>query len=231
MKKRVFTLAILVLYFELKNYTRKGVSMIKNIVFDIGNVLVDFRWKEFLIEKGFSEDILKRVIRASVASPYWEEFDRGDYTEEEVMAKFVEIDPEIEKELHIAYDSIERMLLKRDFAIPWVKGLKTAGYNVYYLSNYSKKAYEECQDTIDFMKYTDGGLLSFQEHLIKPDARIYELLLSRYGILANESVFIDDTEKNVLAAKELGFYGIVYNNLEDTLNELKALGVDFKMEI
>lgn len=200
--------------------------MIKNVIFDIGNVLVNFRWKEFLIEKGFDENTLKRVIKASVASPYWEEFDKGVLTEEETINAFISLDPEIENELRMAYERIDGMLTKRDFAIPWVKGLKAAGYGVYYLSNYSKKAYDECNETLDFMEYMDGGILSYREHIIKPDYEIYERLLSRYNLKANECVFIDDTEKNIVAAKELGFEGIIYESYEDTIQKLKELGVE-----
>lgn len=199
--------------------------MIKNIVFDIGNVLVDFRWREFLAEKGFDEPMMKRIIKASVASPYWDEFDRGALTEEEAMKAFLSIDPEIEEELYTAYKSIVGMLKKRDYAIPWVQKLKKAGFGVYYLSNYSKKAYDECRDTIDFIPYTDGGILSFQELMIKPNPEIYRLLLSRFGLKAEECVFIDDTEKNVVAAKELGFAGIVFKTYEDTVAQLEELGV------
>lgn len=199
--------------------------MIKNVVSDIGNVLVDFRWREFLAEKGFDEPMMKRIIKASVASPYWDEFDRGALTEEEAMKAFLSIDPEIEKELYTAYKSIVGMLKKRDYAIPWVQKLKKAGFGVYYLSNYSKKAYDECRDTIDFIPYTDGGILSFQELMIKPNPEIYRLLLSRFGLKAEECVFIDDTEKNVVAAKELGFAGIVFKTYEDTVAQLEELGV------
>lgn len=199
--------------------------MIKNVIFDIGNVLVDFRWKEFLMDKGFDEQMIKRIAKASVASPYWNEFDRGALSEEEAMQAFLSIDPEIETELKKAYTSIVGMLKKREYAIPWIQRLKQAGYGVYYLSNYSKKAYEECYDTIDFIPYTDGGILSFQELLIKPDPAIYQLLLERFGLRAEECVFIDDTVRNVEAAKELGFYGIVFDTYEDTLEQLEKLGV------
>lgn len=201
--------------------------MIKNVIFDIGNVLVDFRWKEYLVEKGFSPEIIKRIVMASVASPYWDEFDRGALTEAEAMDLFIKLDPGIEKELHEAYDSIVGMLRKRDDAIPWVKALKSAGYGVYYLSNYSRKAFEECSDTIDFIPYMDGGLLSFQELVIKPDPEIYKRLLERYNLVAEECVFIDDTEKNIVAARELGFYGIVHKSYEETRDELAGLGVKY----
>ena len=172
--------------------------MIKNVIFDIGNVLVNFRWKEYLVEKGFEPDIIKRIVKASVASPYWDEFDRGVLSEEEAMNLFIGLDPGIEKELHEAYDSIVGMITRRDDAIPWVKSLKAAGYNVYYLSNFSEKAYNECRDTLDFMDYMDGGIMSFREHVIKPDKAIYTMLLERYNLVADECAFIDDTERNIV---------------------------------
>lgn len=204
--------------------------MIRNVIFDIGNVLVDFRWKEYLIDKGFSADMIKRIVKASVASPYWDEFDKGALSEEETMRLFISCDSEIEKELHEAYDSIVGMITRREDAIPWVKALKEAGYGVYYLSNFSKKAYDECYDTIDFLPYMDGGVLSYQEKVIKPDPAIYNILLERYGLTPSECVFIDDTEKNITSARELGFAGIVHTSYDDTSKQLADLGVVYHID-
>lgn len=200
--------------------------MIRNIIFDIGNVLTDFRWREFLQDKGFDEAMTDRIARASVMSPYWNEFDRGDWEQDKIMAEFIKNDPEIEKELHIAYDNIEGMVTPRAYAIPWIKELKAKGYGVYYLSNFSYKAYVECADALDFLPYTDGGILSYQDKVIKPGREIYDLLLSRYGLKAEECVFLDDTLKNVEAAREYGFYGICFQTKEQAEEELRKLGVE-----
>lgn len=199
--------------------------MIRNIIFDIGNVLTDFRWEGFLRDKGFDDAMLARIANASVRSPLWNEFDRGEWTTEELMAAFIRQDPEIERELHLAYDDIKGMVTKRDYAIPWLLELKERGYGVYYLSNFSQKAYEDCQDALDFLPYMDGGILSYRDRLIKPAKEIYELLLSRYGLKAQECVFLDDTPINVEAAKKLGFEGIVFRTKEQAEKELRALGV------
>ena len=197
--------------------------MIKNIVFDIGNVLVDFRLKEFLAEKGFDAPMIKRLLKASVMSPYWEQFERADITEEEAMAAFVSLDPEIEKELYKAFSNIHGMLTIRPYALPWIKSLKEAGYRVYYFSNYSKKAYDECPDSLVFMKDTDGGFLSFQQRMTKPDPRMYTRFLEQFQLAAQESVFIDDTEQNVAVAESLGFHGIVFRSYEETTEQLTGL--------
>ncbi len=197
--------------------------MIRNIIFDIGNVLTDFRWRGFLQDKGFDDAMIDRIAKASVESPVWNEMDRGEWDVERLMSEFVKLDPEIEPELHAAYDNITGMVTKRDYAIPWIKELKAKGYHVFYLSNFAEKAYEDCGEALDFIPYTDGGILSYQDKVIKPDERIYQLLLSRFGLKADECVFLDDTPRNVEAAQKLGFYGICFRTREQAQEELDKL--------
>lgn len=199
--------------------------MIRNIIFDIGNVLTDFRWKEFLEDKGFDEAMVKRIAKASVQSTVWNEIDRGVWSMEELMQAFIRQDPEIEEELRRAYDDITGMVTKRAYAIPWIQELREKGYRVYYLSNFSEKAYEDCADALDFLPYTDGGILSYREKLVKPDPEIYRRLLSRYSLEAQESVFLDDTAMNVEAAERLGIHGICFRTKEQAEEELRGLGV------
>ena len=199
--------------------------MIRNLIFVIGNVLTDFRWKEFLQDKGFDEEMISRIAAASVQNPLWCEFDRGTLSEEEMMQAFVKEAPQLEKELHLAYDDIHGMVTPRAYAIPWLQELKSKGYGVYYLSNFSKKAEVECSECLSFLPYMDGGILSYQEKLIKPDPAIYTLLLGRYGLVAEESVFLDDTLANVEAARKLGIYGIWFQTKEQAEEELRKLGV------
>ena len=199
--------------------------MIRNLIFDIGNVLTDFRWKEFLQDKGFDEEMISRIAAVSVQNPLWCEFDRGILSEEEMMQAFVKEAPQLEKELHLAYDDIHGMVTPREYAIPWLQELKSKGYGVYYLSNFSKKAEVECSECLSFLPYMDGGILSYQDKLIKPDPAIYTLLLERYGLVAEESIFLDDTLVNVEAARKLGIHGIWFQTKEQAEEELGKLGV------
>lgn len=200
--------------------------MINNVIFDIGNVLTDFRWKEFLRDKGFDEEMVQRIGKASIESPLWSEFDRGVMSNVELMEAFMKSDPEIERELHLAYDDVHGMVTIRDYAVPWVQELKAKGYHVWYLSNFSKKAEEECSDALAFIPYMDGGILSWKDKLIKPDPRIYQLLLDRYRLKAEECVFIDDTPVNIQAAEEQGIHGIVFENREQVVQAMRELGMD-----
>lgn len=199
--------------------------MIHNIVFDIGNVLTDFRWKEFLTDKGFDGEMIRRIARASVESPLWKEIDRGEWDREKLMQEFIKLDPEIEAELRFAYEDVHGMVSPRAYAIPWIKELKEKGYGVYYLSNFSDKAYVDCADALEFIPYTDGGILSYRERIVKPEPEIYRLLLERYGLRAEECVFLDDLEVNVEAARKEGFAGIVFETKEQAEEELTRFGV------
>ena len=197
--------------------------MIKNIIFDIGNVLTDFRWRDFLRDKGFDDAMIGRIAKASVENPLWKEFDRGELAGEELMQAFINADPEIEEELHKAYDNIHGMMTIRDYAIPWVQELKAKGYKVWYLSNFSEKTEIECADSIAFIPYMDGGILSWKDKVIKPDPKIYQLMLERFGLVAQECVFVDDLPENVHGAVNEGIHGIVFGTREQVVEDLKKV--------
>lgn len=199
--------------------------MITAIIFDIGNVLVDFCWEEYLDGFPFPANIKRRIAEATVLNDAWNEFDRGFYPEEELVRGFVRNAPDIEKEIRQVFGNIHDMLRRRDYAIPWIQELKAMGMKVYYLSNFSEKAARECADTIDFIPYTDGGILSYEEKIVKPDPKIYRLLLSRYGLIPEQCVFFDDREENCEAARKLGIHGVRFTARENAIEELKKLGV------
>ncbi|MBQ8232813.1 MAG: HAD family phosphatase [Lachnospiraceae bacterium] len=200
--------------------------MIKNIIFDIGNVLSDFCWKEMMIAKGCDETMAERIADASVRTDLWYELDRGVWADEQLLDAFVQNAPEIETQIRTVFADLHGMVRPRDYAIPWVKELKAKGYNVYYLSNFSRRAEVQCPESLGFIKYTDGGILSYTERIVKPDAEIYLLLLERFGLKAEESVFLDDTLRNIQAAENLGIHGIWFQSKEQAEEELRKLGVE-----
>ena len=197
--------------------------MIKNIIFDIGNVLTVFGWEDYFSSFGFSEDILKRLAKATVLSENWQEYDRGKMSDEEILNSFIENDPGIEKELRQIFQSVKGMVTREEFAIPWLQSLKESGYHVYYLSNFSHIAHVDCAEALDFLPIMDGGILSYQDQLIKPQPEIYELLLSRYHLNPEECVFLDDTERNLFPAQALGMKTILVKNHEQAVRDLGML--------
>ena len=170
--------------------------------------------------------MIRRVLKASVMNPYWGRFERGEVSEEETLQAFAAADPEIENELRLAFTNLSGMLTIRDYAIPMVKRMKEAGFGVYYLSNYSKKAYDECGESLAFMPFMDGGIVSFKVGMTKPDPRVYQCFLERFGLQPESCVFIDDTEENVTAARDQGFAGVVFKGYDDLMAELKRMGME-----
>lgn len=200
--------------------------MIKTIIFDIGNVLTGFEWEAFFQRFGYSEEILERIAKATVGSDIWAEYDRGVLSDEEVMDAFVKNDPGIEKELRESLKDIRGMLVRYDYAVPWIQELKSKGYQVLVLSNFAGRAYEECKEVLDFLEYVDGGILSYRDKVIKPQPEIYRLLLDRYSLDSQQCVFLDDTERNLKAAEQFGIHTIHFKNKEQAEQELKKLGVE-----
>jgi putative hydrolase of the HAD superfamily len=199
--------------------------MIKNIVFDTGNVMVDFAPGCFLENKGFDREMTERILNASVRTPVWNELDRGVWTHSQLVDGFVRNDPGIEQELRRAFADFKEIVFPLDYAIPWIEELKGKGYRVYYLSNCSEIVKVQCPEAMKFLNYTDGGILSYADRVIKPDAAIYELFLSRFGLQPEETVFLDDTLANIEAAEKLGIHGIWFKSKEQAVEELGKLGV------
>lgn len=189
--------------------------MITTIIFDIGNVLVHFRWKEYIAGFGYTDVINDRVAKASVLSPDWNEYDLGVLSEEEILDRFAANDPEVEDKTRVIFSSLKGLLKQTGYAKSWIRDLKNRGYRILYLSNFSQKADRECAEEMDFIPLTDGGILSYKVKMTKPDHRIYKLLADTYGLKPSECLFFDDTEANVKAARECGYNAEVFTSYEE----------------
>ncbi len=200
---------------------------IDTVVFDIGNVLVNFSWREKLEKLGFEDGMIERIAKATVDSSDWVELDRGILTTEEIIGLFVENDPEIESEIRRAFADFTGIVTKREETIPWIRSLKAAGYKVLVLSNFSKVAVEGCADAMKFLEEVDGGILSYRDRVVKPDEAIYKLLMERYDLVPEKTVFIDDTPVNIETARRLGWKGIVFKSREQVIEDLTKLGVKY----
>lgn len=199
--------------------------MITTIIFDIGNVLADFTWKEHFESFGYSGEMVERIAKATVKNPAWNEVDRGIMSMEEILQIFIDSDPEIEQEIREVLKDTGSIVKRNDYAIPWIQELKGNGYRVLYLSNFSEKAETDCAHALDFIPYMDGGILSYREKVIKPMPEIYQLLIDRYGLKPEECVFMDDTAANLEGAEKFGIHTIHFHDRMQAVEELRKLGV------
>ena len=109
--------------------------MIKNVIFDIGNVLVYFSYRESFASFGYDEAMVDRLAKATVFNEAWAHFDRGDLSDEEIIDLMVKTDPEIESDIRRVLANCHDIVVQHDYAVPWVRELKQKGYHVYFLSN------------------------------------------------------------------------------------------------
>lgn len=181
-------------------------SKIKNIVFDLGGVVFARDPRKFEPEfiKFFSYIMLPEMPH------FWEEYDRGVSTYEQVLSDLAEYNS-CDREL--AEKNLQRSILTQE-EIPatkaLIKDLKSAQYKLYVLSNMSLEFIEFLRKR-DVYKYFDGEVVSCEEHIIKPDAEIYRCLTSRYGLDVAETLFIDDRQQNVDAARNEGWQGFKFD--------------------
>ncbi len=199
----------------------------KNIVFDVGMVVVDFRWREYMHDMGIESEIIDILGKSMIEDSLWNEFDLGIKADEDIVDAFKKKLPEYTREIDMFMDNPIELVREFDYAGPLVKSLKAAGYNVYLLSNYPKRMYEMHWSRFSFIDEIDGMVVSSLEKVMKPDRKIYEILLDRYNLEASETCFIDDRENNIEAARKLGIEGIVFKGYEDLLEKFDELQVKF----
>ncbi|MCC8138587.1 MAG: HAD family phosphatase [Clostridiales bacterium] len=197
--------------------------MIKNIIFDIGNVLVDFDSETYLKGFGFAPEKEKRIREATFDGPIWHEFDRSVIPVKQLRETLASLVlPEDREDVLQVFDHSDATIRRRDFAIPWILSLQEQGFKTWYLSNYSRWTAERTQNALDFLPFLHGGLFSYEVGQIKPEPEIFRSFLQRFPeIRPDESVFFDDSPANIRAACALGFHGIVFRNQEQAMKELQ----------
>ncbi len=182
-----------------------------NVIFDIGMVLIDFYFEDFVRSK-LDESDADAVIEAMWKSGDWCELDRGALSDEEVLRLFISHKPGYEKQIRYVFAHLGECPKLRDYALPLVERLKAQGHRVFYLSNYFSYLMHTAPWVLEFIPKMDGGVFSCEEQVTKPDEKIYRILCERYSLDPTQCVFIDDTEKNVRAAQAFGMKGILYTD-------------------
>lgn len=198
--------------------------MIDTVIFDIGNVLTAWHWRESFTEM-FGEALVEPLADATVRSPGWYELDRGALSEDGIVELLTKNAPQYANEIARIVHECHDFVTVFPYAADWLKGLKAAGYKVYILSNFSEFGYNRAKSRFDFLEYADGALISYEIKEVKPDRVIYEAICERYGIVPENAVFLDDKEENTEAAIAFGMQAITVVNKAQTDAALRELGV------
>ena len=197
--------------------------MIKNVIFDFGCVLV--YWSQHnLYDTHFGSKEKTDWFVDNICTWEWNnQTDLGKSFAESVAEKVAEY-PEWETEIRMYWERWEDML---NGEVPgmkeWIYELKNAGYKVYGLSNWSHETFPMVKDKYEAFSMMDGIVMSGEELIAKPDLRIYKILLERYGLKAEECVFIDDRKENIIAGEQVGIRGIIFEDCEQVKQAFHVL--------
>lgn len=201
-------------------------SNIKNIIFDFGGVLMDWN-PRYYFRTYFNDDEKMEFFLKNIAEDEWNaEQDRGRSLQDGTSLQ-VEKFPDWEKELTAYYDNWTTML-KADIPknVEVLRELAETDYELFGLTNWSAETFPYALQNYDFFELFKGKIVvSGEEKMIKPDPEIWKVLLKRYNIKAEESVFIDDNKKNIEVAASLGFHTVHIQDETDLKKELQNLGV------
>ena len=208
-----------------------GSRDIKNVVFDIGNVVV--RWAPVEITRltfgdTFSDTAaLEARAKSIFQSEIWQNLNKGFISEGEAKSQY-------QQSLGLSALECERLLyyvkqtqLLIYGSVDLIKRVKAAGYRVFALTDNVHEIVAHLQSTYTFWDLFEGATISAEVGLLKPQPEIYQILLTQFMLEASETVFIDDMPYNVAGAESAGIAGIGFENSCQCEQELKALGLSF----
>ena len=199
--------------------------MLRNIIFDVGNVLLEYRWIEAIQDTGLSREKALDAGNKVVDNRLWVEFDAGNISKDDLIKEYGKLYPMYEENIREFINNADRMQLAREEVWERVHKLKEKGFKIYLLSNYSEYLFNIHTKGVPFMDDLDGRLVSYEIHQVKPGREIYETLLKRYDLDAGECLFLDDRKENTDTAESLGIKSITIESrqhvnsvLDDILN-------------
>lgn len=200
--------------------------MIKNIVFDMGRVLIDFRPKDIMERFGVPQQDRQLILNELFLSLDWVRMDRGVLSDEEACESICKNVPE-----HL-HEYVRGIVFNWDKPLEPVSGmaelvqeLKSMGYGIYLLSNASRRQHEYW-DRIPGSECFDGTFISADHGLLKPHAEIYDKFFQEFSLNPQECIFIDDAPANIEGALCCGMEGIVFHNdIMDLRKKLIGLGI------
>lgn len=201
--------------------------MIKNIIFDFGNVLLE--WNEDKVVSNYSnnedeQEMLKKVI---FKSNDWFKLDDGTMDYKQAITLFKEnlptnLSARVEEIMSTWYKT---MPINQEIC-NLIKKLKENNYKIYALSNTHVPVYEYVKN-LEIGKYFDGFLISAIEKMMKPNEEIYYRLFEKFELVPEECLFIDDSERNIATSRKCGMEGHIFdiNNFQKLTDELKEKNI------
>lgn len=197
--------------------------LLKNIIFDLGGVLIDWNPKYVYSKVFYTEEAMNHFLN-NICTFQWNEQQDAGRTIAEAEAMLIAQYPHYTNEIKIYYDRWVEMLGGpiQPTVDTFQALLNTNKYNIYALTNWSAETWPTALNMYDFLSWFKGVLVSGQEKMKKPDAEIFHLMCERFQLNPSETLFIDDNVNNINTANSLGFQTVHFSGLEK-LDEVKIL--------
>jgi len=195
---------------------------IKNIIFDFGGVLIDWNPRYFYKDV-FNDTEEMEYFLTDVWGPQWNMKHDAGFSFSEITHELQKLYPRYCNEIEMYQNNWEVMIRGEISENTILLNPLKSKYRLFGLTNWSAEAFPVIYPRYEFFKVFEGIVVSGEEKVIKPGKEIYQLLLNRYGLLANESLFIDDSLKNIETANELGFSTIHINGTQSLKEQLISL--------
>ncbi len=200
--------------------------MIRNIIFDLGNVLISFIPSEYLKKRNYPEAIRKTIMNDIFHSNEWKLLDNGDITVKEAIDSISHKSTLNREEIALVFNFRRDIMFPLDENVRLLPVLKKQGFTLYYLSNFPLDVFEEVKSDYFFFRYFRAGVVSSEVKLSKPDVRIFNYILRQFSLNPGETLYIDDISENVLSAGTTGMRVLLTNGSIKIQPELEeVLGI------
>lgn len=201
-------------------------AKIDTIIFDLGGVLIDWN-PEYVFRQVFQEEAEMRYFFDHICTHDWNIQQDAGRPLAEATEWLVEKHPEYESQIRDYYGRWEEMLGGPiEETVQILEELRAKKeHRLYALTNWSAETFPVALERYDFLHYFEGIVVSGVERLIKPDPRIYELLIQRYEVQAHQAIFIDDNFKNAAGAGAVGLHAIHFQHPAQLRSELEQRGI------
>lgn len=200
--------------------------MLKNIIFDIGGVIIEWGHRPLKKLLGKTDSEINKITRIIYRDERFKSCILGNLSQADYMQQLISENPEYS-------DDINKILSEeyQEKALPVIKEnlekvfeFKNKGYKIYFLSNITDVSYNYLKNKLKILDLIDGGVYSFKEHTKKPDKKIFDILIKRYNLNKDETIFFDDSVKNVKSGNEYGIKSYVFESIKN----IPELGLWYK---
>lgn len=190
-------------------YLNEDRTPINAVIFDLGNVLLDYNPRRFMLEMGIAPEYTDRLLKVFPESEDWTRLDMGLISDDEFLSNALYKEPQLRREVilyHKHWYDYFKAIPKNVAAFYQVK---EAGAKTYILSNFQETCFRVMQEHNVFFEDFDGQVISYECKLRKPQPEIYQLIIEKYRLDPAHSVFIDDMAVNIEGAKAAGLKTIL----------------------